>query len=288
MPPQKKFKYAARVRGVSKHFPGRFGFGRKEVLHGIELDIVAGQTLGLIGPNGSGKSTLQKILAGLERPSSGQVEVLEGSLGDGSVRARIGYVPEDSPFPGELGPRAVLELVGSLQGMPSKEIRQGSVELLERVGLAAHSGQTLRRFSRGMLRRFALAQAWLHRPDLILLDEPTAGLDAQGFDVLEDLLQEARTRGATVVFSSHLISDLHDHCDEVVVLSEGQLAAKGTPTGLLSRPDCWRFEVAGVEESRLGGLTEWVESQGGELKSISAAGRSLFELYHQDQQVRTD
>lgn len=273
--------YAVRMRALGKHFPGRLGLGRKVVLSGVDLDIEPGRTLGLIGPNGSGKSTLQRILAGLDRPSRGQLEVLGSHLGDAGVRARIGYVPEDSPFPGELGPQDVLDLVGSLQGMTRKSIRARSGELLERVGLSAHTKKHLKRYSRGMLRRFALAQAWLHEPELILLDEPTAGLDAQGFDVLEDLLAEARGRQATVVLSSHLLSDLHAHCDSLAVLAAGRISAEGTSDELLARPACWRFEVESLEESKLAELESWVRMQGGTLKSVHPAGRTLFDLYHE-------
>ncbi|MFT7669561.1 MAG: ABC-2 type transport system ATP-binding protein [Planctomycetota bacterium] len=279
MAPTTDSSYAVRLRGLSKYFPIRFGLGRKPVLRDIQLDVVRGQILGLVGPNGSGKSTLQKILAGVERQSSGQVEVLGATLDDDKLRARIGYVPEDSPFPGELKPRALLALLGSLQGMSANLIRSRGDELLERVGLADHTNKSLRRYSRGMLRRFALAQAWLHNPDLILLDEPTAGLDAPGFDVLEDLLSEARERGATIVFSSHLISDLHKHCDELVILCDGRIGGQGKPAELLSRPGCWRFEVSGMGPLQLDGLEDWVREHGGELGEVSASGRSLFELY---------
>jgi len=272
---------AARLRSVEKHFRRRFGLSRKRVLHPIDLDVPRGRTLGARRPNGSGKSTLQKLLAGIERPSAGRIEVLGGSLAEGGVRARIGYVPEDSPFPGELRPMAVLELLGSLQGLSWAHVRERGERLLDRVGLAEHRGKNLRGYSRGMLRRFALAQAWLHEPELLLLDEPTAGLDAQGFEVLEDLLAEARARGATVVFSSHLLSDLHAHCDELVVLSEGRLAAEGAPHELLARPGHWRFEVRELTREQLGELEGWVVAQGGSIEGPEPAGRTLFELYQE-------
>jgi ABC-2 type transport system ATP-binding protein len=270
---------ALRLHGVRKSYPGRFGLGRKLVLQDLELELRTGATLGLVGPNGSGKSTLQKLLAGVERPSAGRIEVMGGSLEAAEVRARIGYVPEDSPFPGELSARAVLELIGSLSGLRRAAIRERGDALLARVDLAEQASTPLRRYSRGMLRRFALAQAWLHEPDLILLDEPTAGLDAPGFDVLESLLREARERGATVVFSSHLLSDLHEHCDELLVLLEGRVAARGEPHELLSRPGCWRVELEGLEREQLASLEDWVAQQGGALRSVTPSGRTLFDLY---------
>ncbi len=270
---------ALRLSGVTKTYRTGLGLRRKTVLKGIDLELGRGRTLGLVGPNGSGKSTLQKLVAGVERPSSGGVEVLGGSLESAAVRARIGYVPEDSPFPGELNARSVLDLLGSLSGMERPRIRERAPALLERVGLADQAKTPLRRYSRGMLRRFALAQAWLHEPELFLLDEPTAGLDAPGFDVIAELLAEARERGATVVFASHLLSDLHEHCDELAVLLDGHVQGRGAPGELLAAPGCWRVELAGLERAGLAGLEDWVRQQGGELREVAPAGRSLFDLY---------
>lgn len=280
MTTEKTSPSAVGARELVKHFPIRMGLGRKTILNGLSFEISRGSTVGLVGPNGSGKSTLQKILAGVERPSSGQLEVLGGSLGEAAVRARIGYVPEDSPFPGELSARAALQLIGALYGMKAAALRELGTRRLEQVGLADHMNKPLRRYSRGMLRRFALAQAWLHEPDLILLDEPTAGLDGQGFDVLTELLDEARSRGTTVVFSSHLMSDLFDHCSEVYVLLNGRFAAQGAPEELLSRPGCWRIEAHGLSQGTLEQLDVWISDNGGEVQRITPAGKSLFDLYH--------
>lgn len=272
---------ALRFQSVSKRFPVGFGLTRREVLSGVTFDVAAGRTLGLVGPNGSGKSTVQRLAAGIERPSSGEVRVLGGSLERSEVRARVGFLPEDSPFPGELSARAALDLLGSLQGMKRAAVRARSAELLELVGLTAHARTRLGKYSRGMLRRFGLAQAWLHTPELILLDEPTAGLDAPGFGVLEELLGEARARGAAVVFSSHLVSDLLEHCDELALLLGGRLVALGEPEELLARPGCWRVELEGIEEEQLAGLEAWVTEAGGRLTGRTPSGRSLFELYRE-------
>jgi ABC-2 type transport system ATP-binding protein len=268
-----------RFRHVSKSFPIGLGLTRREVLSGVDLELAAGQTLGLVGPNGSGKSTIQRLAAGIERPSSGEIRAFGGYLSQSEVRERIGFLPEDSPFPGELTARSALDLLGSLHGMKRRQVRARGAELLERVGLTAQTRTRLGKFSRGMLRRFGLAQAWLHSPDLILLDEPTAGLDAPGFEVLEGLLEDARKRGAAVLFSSHLPSDLSDHCDELALLLGGKVVARGTPGELLSRPGCWKVELEGMEEEEIEALRSWVEENGGEVRKSAPAGRTLFELY---------
>jgi ABC-2 type transport system ATP-binding protein len=224
---------ALSLRGVEYGYPIRLGLKRHPVLHGIDLELGRGRTLGLAGPNGSGKSTLLRIIAGLESPTSGTVRVLDGSPGDPATRARVGYLPEDAAFPRELTLRGALHLLGALQGMPRRTCHERTDRLLAIVGLDTRATTTLARCSRGMLRRFGLAQAWLHAPDLVLLDEPTAGLDALGFEVLAELLAEARARGAAVVLASHVLSDLSDHCDEVAVLLGGRVELFGTPQDVL-------------------------------------------------------
>lgn len=274
-------KPAVLAKGLQKHFAVRLGIGKKQVLCGLDFECQQGANYGLIGPNGSGKSTLQRILAGADRPSSGHLEVLGGSLSSSGIRARIGYVPEDSPFPGELSARAVLDLMGSLNGLSRRHVTERGMHLLEQVGLAEHASKALRSFSRGMLRRFALAQAWLHEPDLLLLDEPTAGLDGQGFEVLALLLTEARERGATIIFSSHILSDLMEHCDQVFVLLQGRFVAQGAPQELFSKENSWRIHTAQMSEQQAQAAGAWIEQNGGRVERITPGGKTLFELYHE-------
>ncbi len=267
------------ARGLCRSYPIKLGFARREVLRGVDLELPRGAVLGLIGPNGSGKSTLLRLLAGVDAPSSGVLAVLGGSPFDAVVRARTGYLPEDSPVPGELSARVVLELIGTLGGMTRSAARSRGDELLERVGLHDHARLALRRFSRGMARRFGLAQAWLQSPDLILLDEPSAGLDGEGFEALDDLLAEARGRGATIVLASHLSADVHERCSELALLLGGRVAARGTPAELLSRPDCWRLEIEALEPALVEELRVWVDDHGGRVRSRVPGGRTLLELY---------
>ena len=164
----------------------------------------------------------------------------------------------------------------------SREIKQRSPGLLERVGLASESRTPLRAYSRGMLRRFGLAQAFLADPELVLLDEPTAGLDALGFQVLDDLLDEARTRECTIILSSHLPIDLVERCDELVVLIGGRICGQGTPTELLEEPGTPRLKIQGLDGSGLERLEEWLENHGARIVSRDVSLRSLVELYRQD------
>jgi len=208
-------------------------FRRREVLAGVDLRVARGTSLGLVGTNGSGKSTLLRIVAGVDRGAGGSVRVLGGTPEQAGVRRRLGYLPEDSPFPPEVRALEVLVLLGTLRGMGAREARARARTLLGRVGLEAETRTALGRFSRGMARRFGLAQALLHDPELLLLDEPTAGLDALGLEVFEELLGEARARGVTTVLSSHLATDVTRHADRLALLHGGRVAAEGAPGELL-------------------------------------------------------
>ncbi len=223
------------IRDLCAGYPTHLGLRRSAVLRGLSLELARGTVLGLAGPNGSGKSTLLRVIAGVESASSGTLTVLGGSVEDPALRRRIGYLPEDSPFPPELSAREMLELCGAVSCMPRARVKSESARLLALVGLESVARKRLGSFSRGMLRRFGLAQAWLHAPDLLLLDEPTAGLDAQGFEVLAALLAEARAREASVVIASHLPGDFSDHASEMAVILEGRIALRGPVRELLAR-----------------------------------------------------
>jgi ABC-2 type transport system ATP-binding protein len=237
------------IRELVAGYPALLGLRRTQVLRGLELELARGAVLGLAGPNGSGKSTLLRVIAGVERASSGTLRVLGGSVEDAAVRRRIGYLPEDSPFPPELSARAMLELLGAVSRMPRELVRRESVRLLALVGLESVAKKRLGSYSRGMLRRFGLAQAWLHSPELLLLDEPTAGLDAQGFEVLAAILAEARARRTSVVITSHLPGDFTDHAQEMAVILEGRIALRGSVRELFagrSLLELYRAPVAGA------------------------------------------
>ena len=271
--------HAVHSLGVTKRYRAGLFLRRREALRGVDLHIQRGELLGLAGPNGSGKSTWMRLVAGVEVQSGGDLEVLGGTTSDVAIRRRLGFLPEDAPFPRELGAQACLNLLGSLSGMKRAETAERGGALLERVGLAHEARTKLGKFSRGMLRRFGLAQAWLHSPELILLDEPTAGLDAEGHEVLRDLLAEARLAGTSVCISSHLPSDFGAGCDRLAVMVAGKIVQVGSPSELLGEPGCWSVGVEGLEEPRLVELEEWLRAAGASTTEIRPAGRELSDLY---------
>ena len=274
---------AIHTRGVTRSFGSGFArlFRRPpvEVLRGIDLDVPRGAILGLMGPNGSGKSTMLRILAGVDRETSGSVEVLGAAPNSKQTLLDTGYLPEESQFPPELNATQALKLLGSLQGLSAQEIRERSTVLLERVGLAAAKRKPLEAYSRGMLRRFGLAQAWLHDPKLILFDEPTAGLDAQGFEVLDELLAEARAKGTTVVLTSHLLTDLAEYCTHLAVLVNGVIAAVGSPSEILRDDDRVTIEIEGLPAEKSEALESWLREQGANLVARGAGSKTMLEVY---------
>lgn len=225
--------FALRLAGVRKSYRRHLWSRPHAALRGVDLELARGRVLGLAGPNGSGKSTVLRLLASLERADAGVVRVLGADPRANGVQRRVGYLPDDSPFPGELDARAALELLGALHAQPRAGFRERAEALLELVGLAARARTPLSAYSRGMLRRFGLAQAWSCEPELVLLDEPTAGLDAPGYEALAKLMSTARARGTTVVLASHLSDDFREHADELAVVLDGRIALRGPCTELL-------------------------------------------------------
>jgi ABC-type multidrug transport system ATPase subunit len=270
---------ALEARGVVRRFRGGLLGRSRTALDGLDLAVPRGVTLGLVGPNGSGKSTLVRLLAGVDRPTSGTLRVLGAEPRSRAARRQSAYLPEDSPFPGELSARAALDLLGALAGLTRSTLRARGEELLARVGLADARGTPLRGYSRGMLRRFGLAQAFLTEPEVILLDEPTAGLDALGFEVLDELLAAARARGATTVLASHLLSDVHTHCDRLAVLDRGRVVAEGSPATLLAAEGRVRLDVEGLDDEGLVALEQWLTGRHARVVGRLPGGKSLTELY---------
>ncbi len=215
---------AAEFAGVRKTYPvGPWGRQRICALDQIDLVIGRGEVLGLVGPNRAGKTTLIKLLLGLCRPEAGRITRLGRPLWDTSTLARVGYVHEAPAFPRYLDARTVLRYHGVLGGSCPARVEATATEALRRVGLADRAHEPIARFSKGMSQRLGLAQALMSEPNLLVLDEPTEGLDLEGRRLLGPILQEVRQRGGSVLLISHLISDIERLCDRVAVLQEGRL-----------------------------------------------------------------
>ncbi|MDB6023223.1 MAG: transporter ATP-binding protein, partial [Pedosphaera sp.] len=196
---------------------------------------------GLLGPNGSGKSTTVKLLLGLLYPTKGHIEVFGHSPRHVATKSRIGYLPEESYLYRYLNSHETLDFFGNLFRLPAGEREKRAEQLLEMVGLSQTRTRAVGEFSKGMQRRIGLAQALINDPDLVILDEPTAGLDPIGCREVKDLILALARRGKTVILSSHLLSDVEDVCDRVVIYYGGKIQAMGTLKELLATPDVVRI-----------------------------------------------
>lgn len=198
-----------------------------EALKGVSLDVHRGEIFGLLGPNGAGKTTLIKILLGIVRRSGGSAKVLGGSSGDRRSRMRIGYLPESHRIPRHLTGNLALEYYGQLSHMPRSVIRQKRDALLESVGLREWGKTSVTAYSKGMLQRLGLAQAMLHDPELLILDEPTDGVDPVGRAEIRDFLFRLKEQGKTVFLNSHLLQEIELVCDRVAIMTTGNVRHVG-------------------------------------------------------------
>ena len=228
---------ALQAENLSKTFRDFWRRPRVEAVRSITFAIPAGQVFGLLGPNGSGKSTTIKMILGLLHPTAGTLEVLGAAPRCTRVKSRIGYLPEESYLYPHLTPQETLAFYARLFPLPAAEARRRINELLEMAGLAHARHRPVGEFSKGMARRLGLAQALLNDPDLVILDEPTAGLDPQGTRQVKDLILALAARGKTVLLTSHLLADVEDVCQQVAILFGGRILAQGSLDTLLAQKD---------------------------------------------------
>jgi ABC-2 type transport system ATP-binding protein len=214
---------------VSKTYRrGFWGRNSFTALNDVSLQVPRGEIYGLLGPNGAGKTTLIKILLGIIRKSGGNAKVLGHAAGSMEARRRIGYLPENHRIPRHLTALTALEYYGRLSGMSMSAIRAERMKLLEVVGLRGREKERVSGYSKGMLQRLGLAQAMLHRPDLIVLDEPTDGVDPVGRREIRDVLKQLADQGHSIFLNSHLLQEIELICSSVAILNHGKLLRTGS------------------------------------------------------------
>ena len=221
------------TRELEKHY------GPLRALGGVSLDVEPATVFGLLGQNGAGKTTLIKILLGMLAPTSGSAHLLGRPVGSVEARRDVGYLPEDHRLPEYHTGPSLLDVYGGLQGLPRQERRRRAAELLERLGLAGREKLRIRVYSKGMKQRLGLAQALLHRPSVLFLDEPTDGVDPVGRKQIRDLLLAERARGVTIFINSHLLGEVEQLCDRVAILRKGRLAIVGTVAEVVGAKTSW-------------------------------------------------
>jgi ABC-2 type transport system ATP-binding protein len=258
----------------------RDGWFRKpvEALRGITFQVRRGEVFGLLGPNGAGKTTAVKILLGIVRKSGGAASLLGKAAGSPDGRRQVGYLPENLSIPRHHTAATALEYFGNLSGMSVRDVRQRRDELLEQVGLAEWAHVGVAKYSKGMRQRLGLALTLLHDPQLLMLDEPTDGLDPLGRSQVRELLTRLKQDGKTIFLNSHQLQEVELVCDHVAILDAGQLRYVGTIDKITQGSEAEdrlqvRFEIAGEEEAVVKALADW---QGAKL---TAGGGGVYHVH---------
>lgn len=216
------------AEGIGKSYKGR------QVVRGVDLKISRGEVVGLLGPNGAGKTTFVKILVSAVLPTAGSARLFGRDATDPEARRPVGYLPENHRFPTYLTARGMLDFYSALSGVDARERKRRIPELLDLVGLKNWGDIRIKKFSKGMLQRLGLAQALIHRPRLLLLDEPTDGVDPVGRRDIRDILDRLTGTGVTVFINSHLLSEVETFCEYVAILRRGELALQGKISSLVA------------------------------------------------------
>ena len=235
---------AVTVLGLTKIFPVPFHRQQVVAVCDLNLEIERGEVYGLLGPNGSGKSTTLKIILGLVSPTRGRTEIFGRDSRLVESREAVGFLPENPYFYKYLTGEETLRFFGRLCGLSGRQLKNRMDELLELVGLTKASERRIGTYSKGMLQRIGLAQALIHHPRLLVLDEPTAGVDPAGSREIRNLIVDLKERGITVLLSSHLLAQAQEICDRVGILANGRLVREGHLEELIAIENQTEFVVA--------------------------------------------
>jgi ABC-2 type transport system ATP-binding protein len=244
------------VSELRKAYRSSFGKPRITALDGIDFTVREGELFGLLGPNGAGKTTTVKILLGLTHATSGTATVEGLPVNNPESRRHVGYLPEGHKIPNYLTARQALAIFGRMSGMEAAAIAQRTDLLLERVRLSPWADVRIKKFSKGMTQRLGLAAALIHSPKVLLLDEPTDGVDPVGRREIRDLLREEARTGTAVLLNSHLLSEIELTCDRVAVLRNGKVAAEGTVDELTKKSAKYKMVATPIDEPLLAAFRE--------------------------------
>lgn len=248
--------------GLTKVFKDFWGRPKARAVNGIDFTIHQGEVFGLLGPNGSGKSTTIKMILGLLYPSRGKLEVFGEDPQNVDMKARIGYLPEETFLYKYLTAYETLDFYGALFGLGAEQRRTRANQLLEMVGLSHAFDRPVGEFSKGMARRIGLAQALVNDPDLVILDEPTSGLDPIGCREVKDVIRLLASRGKTIILCSHLLADVQDVCNRVMVLFGGQIRAQGSLGEILRESDKTQIITPRLSPETISELRDFLKAHG--------------------------
>src|SRR2546421_503319 len=271
---------AVHTEHLTKTYKDFWGRDKVRALDDLSLTISRGEVFGLLGPNGSGKSTTIKLLLGLIFPTRGTATVLGRPAGDTTVNERIGFLPEESYLYRFLNGEEILRFYGKLFKIDRKTLNRRVPELLDIVGLDAKSRKRkLREYSKGMARRIGLAQTLINNPDLILLDEPTTGLDPIGTREMKDLILSLKRQGKTVVLCTHLLADAQDVCDRITILYRGKMQVLGDVKDLLQDKEVTQVQTKGLPQEKVEEMRRFLAGLGAGDATITHPTTTLEDLY---------
>jgi ABC-2 type transport system ATP-binding protein len=271
---------AVHTEHLTKTYVDFWGRDKVRALDGLSLTIERGEVFGLLGPNGSGKSTTIKLLLGLIFPTRGRASVLGSPAGSTVINERIGFLPEESYLYRFLNGEETLHFYGRLFKIPRKELKRRVPQLLDTVGLDEKARKRkLREYSKGMARRIGLAQALINNPDLIMLDEPTTGLDPIGTREMKDLILSLKKQGKTVLLCSHLLADVQDVCDRITILFRGRMMELGYVRDLLQVKDVAQVQFRGMNDAQLGELKAFLAKMGAGDVEVTHPTTTLEDLF---------
>ncbi len=270
---------AVAVTAVTKKFPIPFHRRVVTAVRQLTLKVEAGQIYGLLGPNGSGKSTTLKIILGLVEPTSGEAKIFGRSAREVASREAVGFLPESPYFHKYLTGAETLRFFGKLSGLGGAKLRKKVDESLELVGLTDARDRRLSGYSKGMLQRIGLAQALVHDPQLVVLDEPTAGVDPAGSRDIHSILLDLKRRGITVLLSSHLLGPVQEICDRVGILADGTLVREGTIEDLLVLEDQTEVVLRNATPELMQKIGALAETAGAEVVEQHKSRTTLERLF---------
>jgi ABC-2 type transport system ATP-binding protein len=270
---------AIELRGLTKDFSiGLRGVKLRAVGH-LDLRVTPGQVYGLLGPNGSGKSTTIKMLLGLLEPSAGECRIFGISSRKVEARGEVGYLPESPYFYRHLTGRELVRFYARMCGMTGTTLNPRVSDALAVVGLFEAADRRVGTYSKGMLQRVGLAQALVHDPKLLILDEPTAGVDPVGAAAISQLILQLKERGKTILITSHLLGQIEDICDRVAILDRGKLILEGSVQDLVGRTDRQALIVEALPESELLEIRTWLAARGRKLEAVETPRSRLDRLF---------
>src|SRR5579859_1417331 len=271
---------AVAIEHLTKVYTDFWGRDKVRALDDLSLSIHRGEVFGLLGPNGSGKSTTIKLLLGLIFPTRGSATILGQPAGSTAINEKIGFLPEESYLYRFLNGEETLKFYGRLFKIPRKELNRRVPELLDIVGLDNKARKRkLREYSKGMARRIGLAQALINNPELILLDEPTTGLDPIGTREMKDLILSLKKQGKTVLLCSHLLYDVQDVCDRITILFKGKMQTLGQVRDLLQVKDITQFQVKGLSVPQIEEMRQYLMRMGIDNPTVTHPTTTLEDLF---------